>query len=195
MENFIAKNTILQNNEGTNQSPLLADIIQGKNGRGHSILTKINTMLYSNVKNKLNKNKSLTTQCKNYRSRDENCGWTGKMQNVSNLEPDSPDFWNVENWIILSNPNAQEHTCSGTKVQEVASNQMREFVRKNFDEGITNFKNIKNLSGVPQEFADHAAELLGDDQTYNRIIQRKRKRKNPDAIVPEELKTMPFFKW
>ena len=39
-------------------------------------------------------------------------------------------------------------------------------------------------------FADHAAELIGDDQTYQRILQLKRKRKNPEAAVPPELEIM-----
>ena len=103
---------------------------------------------------------------------------TGEIQNTSDFSEDSVDFWKAENWVVLQNLTAQEHTCLGTEIQKIASNQMREFVRKNFDEGITTYKNIKNLSGLPTEFADYAAELLGDDQTYNRIIQRNRKKKS-----------------
>ena len=47
---------------------------------------------------------------------------------------------------------------------------MREFVKTSYDEGITNFKIIKNVSGLESTFADHAAELIEDDQTYQRIL-------------------------
>ena len=67
---------------------------------------------------------------------------------------------------------------------------MRDFVKNNYDEGITDLKIIKNISGIKQTFADHAAVLLGDDDNYQRIIQRKRKRKNPDATIPPELEKM-----
>ena len=70
---------------------------------------------------------------------------------------------------------AIEHTCCGTEINEIASLQMRDFVKNNYDEGITDLKIIKNISGIKQTFADHAAVLLGDDDNYQRIIQRKRK--------------------
>ena len=46
------------------------------------------------------------------------------------------------------------------------------------------------MSGLKNTFADHAAELIGDDGNYQRIIQRKRKRKNPVAVIPPELENM-----
>ena len=80
MENFIAKKQqILENDGGSNQLPKLVDIIQGKNGKGRLILTKINSMMYSNLKNRLNKNRSCSLRCKNYR---DGCSWTGKIQNI-----------------------------------------------------------------------------------------------------------------
>ena len=188
MNNFIAKNEeILQNSSGTNQMPILFDIIQGKTGKGHSIITKIGNVMYSALKRKLNKNRSCSLRCKDYRNQ---CAWTGKIQNISNLEADPADFWKVENWIVIPIVNSEEHTCTGIEVQQVASQQMREFVKTSYDEGITNFKIIKNVSGLESTFADHAAELIGDDQTYQRILQLKRKRKNPEAAVPPELEIM-----
>jgi hypothetical protein len=46
------------------------------------------------------------------------------------------------------------------------------------------------LSGLEHTFADHAAELIGDDNNYQWVIQRKRKLKNPEAAVPPELNNM-----
>ena len=51
MEQFILKNAeIMQNTSGTNHLPILVNILQSKTGRGHSIITKIGEMFYSNVK-------------------------------------------------------------------------------------------------------------------------------------------------
>ena len=151
MNNFIAKNEeILQNSSGTNQMPILFDIIQGKTGKGHSIITKIGNVMYSALKRKLNKNRSCSLRCKDYRNQ---CAWTGKIQNISNLEADPADFWKVENWIVIPIVNSEEHTCTGIEVQQVASQQMRESVKTSYDEGITNFKIIKNVSGLESTFA------------------------------------------
>ena len=74
MDNFIPKHTkIMANQSGTHELTLLAEILPGKNGRDHSIITKIGPVFYSCVKNTLNKNKSCSVRCKNHRSRDNNC--------------------------------------------------------------------------------------------------------------------------
>ena len=94
MDNFIPKNTeIMANQSGTHEFPILAEILPGKNGRGHSIITKIGPVFYSCVKNTLNKNKSCSVRCKNHRNRDNKCAWTGKMLTFSDLEPNSEGFW------------------------------------------------------------------------------------------------------
>ena len=191
MENFIAKKTeIIETTTGTNALPLLVDILPGKGGRGYSIVTKIDSMYYSNLKNRMNKNNSCSTRCKNYREKDGNCSWSGKISNISEFSQDSPEFWKAENWIVVPNYNALLHTCSGTNFNQISSLQMRNFVKSKYDEGITDLKIIKNLSGLKNDFADHAAELIGDDGNYQRIIQRKRKRKNPAAVIPPELEKM-----
>ena len=68
------------------------------------------------------------------------------------------------------------YTCNGTEVGAIAALQMRDFVKKSYDEGITNLKIIKKVAGVKQNFADHAAVLLGNDDNYQRVIQRERKK-------------------
>ena len=93
MENFIAKKTeIIETTTGTNALPLLVDILPGKGGRGYSIVTKIDSMYYSNLKNRMNKNNSCSTRCKNYREKDGNCSWSEKISNISEFSQDSPEF-------------------------------------------------------------------------------------------------------
>ena len=76
-ENFIAKKQQIEKNQsGFNQLPKSVDIIQGKNRKGRSILIKINSMMYLNFKNRLNKNRLCSLRCKYYR---DGCSWTGKI--------------------------------------------------------------------------------------------------------------------
>ena len=109
--------------------PLLVDILPGKGGRGYSIVTKIDSMYYSNLKNRMNKNNSCSTRCKNYREKDGNCSWSGKISNISEFSQDSPEFWKAENWIVVPNYKALLHTCSGTNFNQISSLQMRNFVK------------------------------------------------------------------
>ena len=108
--------------------PVLVDILRGKGGRGHSIVTKIDSMFYLNLKNKVNKYNSITIRCKNYRQKDGNCGWSVKLANISQFSADSPDFWKTENWTVIPNYNSLLHTCTGTDVNKISSLQMRDFV-------------------------------------------------------------------
>jgi hypothetical protein len=56
MENFILEESFLNDVSGTNALPIFAGILPGKNSKGISISTKINSMFYLTFKKRENKN-------------------------------------------------------------------------------------------------------------------------------------------
>ena len=103
MENFILNHEKLNDNSAINEKPLLIDILQGKLGRGMSISTKINENFYSNCTKRTNKNGVLAIRCKNFRLRDGGCSWTGKLLNLTGALPGSPEYLDVDNWLVIHN--------------------------------------------------------------------------------------------
>jgi hypothetical protein len=174
-QRFIAKNDeMLQNQSGTNEEPLLVEIVQGKSGIGRSLITKIGANFFCNKKHTLNKDNSCTIRCNKYRKRDGDCHWIGKIQNITELQSDSENFWDLNNWIVKPHSKSRTHTCPGVSVNEIAALQMRELVKNQVDEGITDFETLKYLSGFHSTFDP---EILGNDEIFNRIIQRRKKSK------------------
>ena len=112
--------------------------------------------------------------------------------NTSNLPADSEEYLNKENWIFLPNPGAQEHCCGGVTLSDISGLQMMSFVKNKLKTGITDLKQIKQMTGLKEKFADYGAQMLGDQNRYQRIIQRTRKFADGGA-VPEEYTKMKKF--
>ena len=70
---------------------------------------------------------------------------------------------------------------------------MRQFTKQKLQEGICDFSTIKNLSNVKNQFADYGAEMLGDVDRFQRIIQRTRKFGGGNGVIPEQFQTMKTF--
>ena len=189
MENFILEQRTLNDLSGTNSLPIFAGILPGKTNQGISICTEINIMYYLNHKKRLNKNNVMAIRCKN---RKRGCGWTGKIVNLSGCPVTSDEYFEKSNWIMAPNSSSQEHTCQGSSVSEVTTRQMMNFVKKKVDERITSLKSINELSGIKRKYGDYGAQLLGDVDRYQRIIQKKRKIDYGGA-VPLEFTTMKTF--
>ena len=131
----------------------------------------------------------MAIRCKNRKS---GCGWTGKIVNLSGCPVTSDEYFEKSNWIMAPNSSSQEHTCQGSSVSEVTTLQMMNFVKKKVDERITSLKSINELSGIKRKYGDYGAQLLGDVDRYQRIIQKKRKIDYGGA-VPLEFTTMKTF--
>jgi hypothetical protein len=189
MENFIFEQNIVNDISGRNSLPIFAGIMPGKNNMGISICTKINSMVYLNNKKRQNKNNVLALRCKNHKN---GCGWTGKIVNISGCPAFSDDFFKTSNWLMAPNHGAQEQTCQGSSISEVTTLQMMNFVKKKVDDGITSYNTISELSGVKRKYGDYGAQLLGDVDRYQRIIQKKRKIDYGGA-VPLEFTKMETF--
>ena len=72
---------------------------------------------------------------------------------------------------MTSNLKAINHNCPGTSLHEISHLQMKLFTKEKFDDGVFDVKQIYNLSGVKNTFADFGAKMLGDVDPYQRIIQ------------------------
>ena len=112
--------------------------------------------------------------------------------NTSNLPADSEEYLNKENWIFLPNPGAQEHCCGGVTLSDISGLQMMSFVKNKLKTGITDLKQIKQMTGIKEKFPDYGAQMLGDQNRYQRIIQRTRKFADGGA-VPEEYTKMKIL--
>ena len=103
----------------------------------------------------------------------------------------------TEHWIVTPNSQAVIHSCQGTTKNEIAQRQMRQFTKEKFHDGISDLKTISNLSGIKNKFADYGAEIIGDADKFQRVIQRKRKLGAVGAVpggeYPEEFKKMKKF--
>ena len=87
--------------------------------------------------------------------------------NLTGALPGSPEYLDVNNWLVIHNSTAF-HSCQG-------------------------FSTIKNLSNVKNQFADYGAEMLGDVDRFQRIIQRTRKFGGGNGVIPEQFQTMKTF--
>jgi hypothetical protein len=65
-------------------------------------------------------------------------------------------------------------------------------VKKKIENGISDFNSIKKMTGIKENFADYGAQMLGDHNRYQRVIQRTRKFADGGA-VPEEFTKMAKF--
>ena len=191
MQNFILEQNIADIS-GTNALPLLIDVLPGKNSNGISFGTKVGDMYYLCNRKKTNKNGTLALRCKEYRARDSSCCWSGKIQNISEFAPDSPEYLQRENWVLIPHTSGQVHTCQGSSISEISKLQMMNFVKSKITEGLTDLKSIQQLSGIKRKFEDYGSEMLGDVDIYQRIIQKRRKIDNGGA-VPEEFTTINRF--
>ena len=189
MENFILEESFLNDISGTNALPIFAGILPGKNSKGISVSTKINSMFYLTFKKRENKNNITSLRCKNCNA---GCGWTGKIINISGCLPTSEEYFKNSNWRMSPNYAAQEHTCHGTSVSEISTLQMMNFVKQKIDDGVTNLNSINQLAGIKRKYGDYGAQVLGDVDRYQRIIQKRRKIETGGA-VPLEFTKMDRF--
>ena len=189
MEDFILEQSSLNDVSGSNSLPIFTGILPGKNSRGLSISTKISSTYYLTFKKRENKNNETSLRCKNVRS---GCGWTGKVLNISGCLPTSDEYFQNSNWRMLPNYNSQEHTCQGSSISEISTLQMMNFVKQKINDGVTNLESINQLAGIKRKFGDFGAQVLGDVDRYQRIIQKRRKIETGGA-VPLEFTKMNTF--
>ena len=76
---------------------------------------------------------------------------------------------------MLPNYNSQEHTCQGSSISEISTLQMMNFVKQKINDGVTNLESIIQLARIKRKFGDFGAQVLGDVDRYQRIIQKRRK--------------------
>ena len=177
-------------NLGTNNLPLNCGWLLGKiNVRGRKHIHKIGECFYESFINRRGK-KFWTFRCKAYR---DGCTWKMKMIPV-NKDDNSPDFWNTENWIIVSQER-ENHTCEPTPPQEVTSNQFLVFLRQKLDEGITDLKTIRTLIGIDDKYAQQASVYLKDSAAYRVTISDYKKKKygDIDDQVPMDLRVIKTY--
>ena len=192
MENFVLDQDNRNNINGSNNLPILIDVLKGKNGNGVSFTSKIGASYYFGSKKRETKDGTIILRCKNYWTKLGSCGWSGKVLNILTSNPNLPEYLKKENWIFLANPGAQLHSCQGASLEEISTLQMMTFVKNKISDGITDFKSINQMAGIKEKFADYGAQLLGDHNRYQRIIQRTRKFSDGGA-VPEEYTKMNKF--
>ena len=192
MENFVLEQDNKNAINGSNNLPILIDVLIGKNGSGISFTFKIGPNYFFGNKKRETKDGTLNLRCKNYRIRNGSCGWSGKILNILTSDPKSDEYLKKENWILISNPSAQLQTCQEACVEEISTLQMMNFVKDKISDGITDFKSINQMTGIKEKYADYRAQLLGDHNRYQRIIQRTRKFSDGGA-VPEEYTKMNKF--
>ena len=192
MDNFVVDQQSRTDINGSTNFPILIDVMKGKNGIGITFCLKIGPDYFLANKKRCTKDGTIFLRCKNYRTRLGSCGWSGKILNISNLNPNMPEYIEKEHWIFLIHPSAASHSCQGTTLEEISTLQMMCFVKNKISDGITDFKTIKQMSGIREKYADYGAQLLGDNNRYQRIIQRTRKF-SIGGSVPEEYTKMNTF--
>jgi len=174
-------------NSGTNNLPLNCGWMFGKinaNRKGRKHIHKIGECFYDSFINRRGK-KFWTFRCKSYR---DGCTWKMKMIPV-NKDENSPDFWEKENEIIISEERVF-HTCLPIPSQEVTSTQFLNFLRQKLEEGITDLKTIRTLSKIDENYAQQASVYLKDSATYRAVISDFKKKKIPGVrkknLVPSK---------
>ena len=99
--------SVLSDLSGTIRRPLIAAILPGECGSGHSVLTKIGGDYYKAYAKQMARNWTL------YRCKDgwssAKCKWTGRLRKVM-VEGGGFRF------DVLDNPKADEHTCNSIEI-------------------------------------------------------------------------------
>ena len=101
--------SVLCDLSGTIQRPLIAAILPGECGSGHSVLTKVGAEYYKAYAKQMARNWTL------YRCKDgwssAKCKWTGRLRKVM-LQGGGFRF------DVLDNPKADEHSCNSIDIRE-----------------------------------------------------------------------------
>ena len=93
-----------------------------------------------------------------------------------NIDLNHPNFWNRENWEIISRNSRKFHTCEGVSNSELTSQQFHNFVRKNLNEGITDYETIRIKSKIDEKYAENASLYIKAPRNYRLAINKHRKK-------------------
>ena len=105
-----------------------------------------------------------------------------KMRPIDRDET-SPTFWDRDNWIILE-LDRPVHTCTLIPAREISSNQFINLIRGSFKEsGITDFKQIRQMSRIDESLAQEASVYLKDNKHYHEVIRKLRKKNTVMLII------------
>ena len=119
-------------------------------------------------------------RCRSHRT---GCGFTLQMKS-RNKDPNHPDFWKRENWELTSGNSGslrRFHTCEGISDSELTSQQFHNFVRKNLNQGITDYETIRIKSKIDEKYAENASLYIKAPRNYRMAIKHHRKKLgNPD---------------
>jgi len=97
---------VVHDASGTLQRPLIAAILPGECGSGHSVLTKIDDRYYRAYAKQTARHWILY-RCKEAWSAGK-CKWTGRLRKVLHGGSDSDGGFHFD---VIDNPKAEEHNC------------------------------------------------------------------------------------
>ena len=165
---FIIKNPEIKNNfSGTNMKPLHVGFMRSRNNLGYKEFHKIGGCYYEAMRRYTTKKDVTVMVCTHYRT---GCDWSGRMTNNTSLTRDEDGYWDRPNWNMETARGT--HTCEPSPESTLAKLQVRNHVRTRVEDGQTNYTKIREQLLLEEQFAQHAAHLLGDENNYRREITK-----------------------
>ena len=152
MDEFIINDPEIADS-GTSLIPVFCKWIQGKfNSRGKKAIIKINRHFYEMYIARKGK-KWWAFRCGKHR---DGCGYRLQIKPI-NGDVNLPDFWERENWVIIPGSSPQVHTCQSLDKSDLSNQQYHNYVRKNMNEGITDYETIRIKSGIDEKYAQESS--------------------------------------
>ena len=187
---FLSENPdIKHDTSGTNMLPLHVGFMKSRNNMGWKEFHKIGEHYYEGIRRYTTKKGVTVMSCKHYR---DGCDWTGRIRNNTELTKDDDGYWDRPHWDMLQAKGT--HTCCPSPVSNISKLEYRNFVRECVQNGETNYKKIKQSSKVEEKYAQHSANLLGDEDNFRKQLGKiKRKKFGGTEVVPPEYQTIKVY--
>ena len=168
---------VVNNNEGTSYRPLFVTVIPSKNGVGLNFILKIRNTYFATAKAKVNK-KTINLRCRMHRASMGRCKFRATVELVSIFDPNHVDFYSDSN-LRIKPQQTKDHICRGYGEDLEARQMYRKFLKDQFQNGESDYQEIKQKSKILQLFKPtKTAALLGDDEQYKRTLTALKRKKN-----------------